>query len=117
MGVYWNWRNRGFKTATKIGYPSGLQRGEVIQVDSGPLSFTNWDEKIVSLVHGKPQEQGGTSGGAWIPDLAWSTVDANHNHVISVSSFTQSGIESTIYGTYLDDGYKDLRDYTARGCQ
>lgn len=117
LGVSWNWRNSGFTTATKIGYPSGLQGGQIIQVDLGPLSFTNWDENIASLVHGKPQEQGGTSGGAWIHDLAWSSGDQNKNHVISVSSHTRGGIESTIYGPYLDDGYKDLRDYTARGCQ
>jgi hypothetical protein len=114
FGTQWNWRGR-YDRATKIGYPGGILNGEVIQVDSGPLTFTDDDEEIARLVHGKPQKQGGTSGGAWVGD--YSTSDNQKNHVISVSSHTRGNDETVIYGPYLDDSFKDLFNYTARGCR
>jgi hypothetical protein len=109
FGWQWNWRGK-YEEATKIGYPGGLVSGRVIQVDAGPLSFTE-NGSIVRLLHGKQAEQAGTSGGAWVGDFG------KGNYVISVSSFTRGQDESIIYGPYFDDSLKQLFDYTARGCR
>ena len=112
FGIEWDWEGK-YKTATKIGYPVGIADGEVIQVLTGPISIT---DGIVELHHGDPNEQGGSSGGAWIGDYD-TKGDPKHNHIISVESFGFDGKPGYDYGPYFNDRVKKLFDYVSNGCQ
>jgi hypothetical protein len=112
FGTQWDWQG-AYKNATKIGYPVGISEGEVIQVLPGPISVS---DGIVELRHGDPNEQGGSSGGAWIGDYD-TKGDAKRNHIISVESFGFDGKPGVDYGPYFDDRVKQLFDYVSNGCQ
>jgi hypothetical protein len=112
FGTQWDWQG-SYDKATKIGYPVGISKGEVIQVLPGPISIT---DGIVELRHGDPNEQGGSSGGAWIGDYD-TKGDADHNHIISVESFGYDGKPGVDYGPYFDDRVKQLFDYVSNGCK
>ncbi len=112
FGTQWDWQG-DYKSATKIGYPVGISKGEVIQVLPGPITI---DSGLVELRHGDPNEQGGSSGGAWIGDYD-SKGDPNHNHIISIESFGFEGKPGVDYGPYFDDRVKKLFDYVSNGCK
>lgn len=112
FGTQWDWQG-AYNKATKIGYPSGIANGEVIQILPGPISVS---EGIVELRHGDPNEQGGSSGGAWIGDYD-TKGDPQRNHVISVESFGFEGKPGVDYGPYFDDRIKQLYDYVSNGCK
>ena len=112
FGTQWDWKGE-YKTATKIGYPSGISEGQVIQVMPGPIDVS---DGIVQLRHGDPSEQGGSSGGAWIGDYD-TKGDPDHNHIISVESFGFKDQPGVDYGPYFDDRVKQLYDYVSNGCK
>ena len=112
FGTQWDWQGT-YSNATKIGYPVGISEGEVIQVLPGPISISNG---IVELRHGDPNEQGGSSGGAWIGDYD-SASGPEHNHIISIESFGFDGKPGVDYGPYFDDRVKQLFDYVSNGCK
>jgi len=112
FGTEWNWQG-AYSRATKIGYPVGISSGEVIQVLSGPIAV---GEGLVQLSHGDPNQQGGSSGGAWIGDYDTQN-DANRNHVISVESFGFKDKPGVDYGPYFDGRVKQLYDYVSNGCK
>jgi hypothetical protein len=79
----------------------------------GPIAV---GEGLVELRHGDPNEQGGSSGGAWIGDYD-TKGDASRNHIISVESFGFKDKPGVDYGPYFDDRIKKLYDYVSNGCQ
>jgi hypothetical protein len=111
FGVEWNWGK--YKDGTKIGYPGGIEDGEVIQVDKGPLSLI---DGLVEMKHGNEADQGGSSGGAWVAKYT-NAKDKKSNYIISVESFGFEGIPGIDYGPYLDDNFKGLWDYVANDCK
>ena len=112
FGMQWNWQG-AYNQATKIGYPVGISKGEVIQVLSGPIAVGNG---LVELRHGNPNEQGGSSGGAWIGNYD-SSNSPSDNHVISVESFGFKNKPGVDYGPYFDERIKKLYDYVGNGCK
>jgi hypothetical protein len=115
FGMTWDWQGK-YNNATKLGYPKGIIGGKLIQVDAGPLDFEEFGQNVISLHHGRNEEQGGTSGGAWVADFSYSSA-ASSNHIISVSSHTRGDDESVLYGPYFDDNFRELFDYVSRGCR
>lgn len=112
FGTHWNWDGQ-YSDAVKIGYPGGVENGEVIQVEKGPIQFV---EGVVQLTHGNPADQGGSSGGAWIGAFSdGNNTDANY--IISVESFGVDGQPGIDYGPYLNEEFKSLFDYGENGCQ
>jgi hypothetical protein len=111
FGTKWNWWDE-YKTATRVGYPRGDLRGLVMQVDQGDVSLDN--QSIVKLKHQNPADQLGSSGGAWVG--GFGTV-AQNNYVISVSSYVYDGVAFQQFGPYFTPEFKELMDYTKRGCR
>ena len=107
FGYQWGW-NGQYRSAVRIGYPSGLIRGQVIQVDRGPLSIRGG---VVELQHGVRANPHGSSGGAWIGDYNGG------DHAISVVSFSQDNRPGVAFGPYFRAPFKDLLNYTQRGCR
>ncbi len=112
FGTQWDWQGT-YKNANKIGYPSGVDQGEVMQVVGGPITV---GEGLVQMKHGDPNKQQGSSGGAWIGDYD-TKGDPEHNHIISVESFNFADQPGVDYGPYFDDRVKKLYDYVSNGCQ
>jgi hypothetical protein len=113
FGMQWSWWVGQFDRATKIGYPSGSDKGEVIQIDAGPLSVT---DGIVELKHGNMHVQHGASGGAWIGDYSTNPV-SNLNHIISSQSFSRDETSGISYGPYYTDSVLTLLNYVKAGCR
>ena len=111
FGTQWNWEGN-YDASTKIGYPVGVMKGEVIQVEHGPISI---EDGIVELRHGNKAEQGGSSGGAWIGD--YNSAKGDFNHVISIELFGYDDKPGVDYGPYFDDRIKTLYDYVNNGCK
>jgi hypothetical protein len=117
FGYHFDWSAKEYPTASKIGYPSDILKGQVVQMDSGPLFFADGHEDIVGLRHGNRQDAGGSSGGAWVGHMA-TRAGPNTNLVISVTSHHRGDDTSVSYGPYLQKAnFKSLLDYTARGCK
>ncbi|MCB1496167.1 MAG: trypsin-like serine protease [Bauldia sp.] len=112
FGTHWDWQGQ-YNDVTKIGYPGGVENGEVIQVEKGPIQMV---EGVVQLKHGNPADQGGSSGGAWIGKFD-SGNNNDANYIISVESFGIDGQPGIDYGPYLNDDFKSLWDYGENGCQ
>ena len=115
FGFQWNWIGK-YRSATRIGYPRGSLKGEVVQVDNGPLSVTNG---IVQLKHGNMDDQHGSSGGGYVG--AYSTESrSDRNSIISLQSFShgKGGETSGIgYGPYFTEQIFDLFKYVRAGCR
>ncbi len=112
FGTEWDWQGT-YQQATKIGYPQGIDNGEVIQVLPGPISVA---DGLVELRHGDTNAQQGSSGGAWIGDYD-TKGDAEKNHVITIESFGFKDKPGVDYGPYFDDRVKQLFDYVSNGCK
>jgi hypothetical protein len=115
FGLQWNWMGT-YNRATKIGYPSGSFKGEVIQVDAGPLSVR---DGLVELNHGNKDVQHGSSGGGYVGDYS-TNPNGNANHIISSESFSrgEAGETSGIgYGPYYTEQIFTLFNYTKAGCK
>ncbi len=112
FGTQWGWDGQ-YNNAVKIGYPGGVENGEVIQVEKGPIQFV---EGVVQLQHGNPADQGGSSGGAWIGKFS-NGQETDANYIISLESFGIDGKPGVDYGPYLNQDFKSLWDYGENGCQ
>jgi hypothetical protein len=114
FGQHTNWGGT-YTTATTIGYPQTMQDGEVIQVDSGPVTLLG---DIAQLHHGVTLSQKGRSGGAWVGKFSGSKGDNKNNYAISVNSFQRGeGSDGNMYGPILGDSFVKLRNYVAAGCK
>ena len=111
FGTEWNWQ--GHNGAAKIGYPQGVERGEIIQVHRGGLARNN---SIVSLRHGNLADPRGGSGGAWVTPYAANFGD-DTNYAISVSSFVYNSQPGVQFGPYFDGAFRQLFQYVERGCK
>jgi len=112
FGTQWNWQGE-YDNAAKIGYPTSMEDGEVIQVEKGPI---NIQDGIVQMNYGNPADQGGSSGGAWIGGFTDAS-GTEGNHVISLQSFHFEDETGVGYGPYLTDAFRKLWLFTANGCQ
>jgi hypothetical protein len=116
FGWHYGWTEKDYKSATIIGYPGDLQRGEVIQVNSGPLAIMEDDDWIVAVNHNNPKHLGGGSGGAWLGKMSSSTA-GDVNQVISVASFYYTFEPNIMFGPrFTFDNFKDLLDYASNRC-
>ena len=113
FGTHWGWRGQ-YNDGVKIGYPGGVENGEIIQVERGPLAFV---DGVVQMKHGNAADQGGSSGGAWIGAFSDREGNNDGNYVISVESFGYVEEPGIDYGPYLDENFKDLWDYVENGCR
>jgi hypothetical protein len=116
FGLAWGWAGQ-YHRATKIGYPNGDFKGEVIQVDAGPLSVK---DGLVELRHGNRHVQHGSSGGGYVGDYSTNS-NGDDNHIISSESFSpggEAGETSGIgYGPYYTDEIFSLFKYANAGCR
>jgi len=102
-------------TATKIGYPSDIEDGKVIQVEVGRL-FKTADPKIIGLDHGNALNKGGSSGGAWVGRYD-PRGSPRSNYIITVNSFGYPDQPGISFGPYWDSKMEDLLKYAQRGCR
>jgi hypothetical protein len=98
------WAQR-YNKATSIGYPSAIDKGEIIQVVSGPLKKYNPYVNVYELNQGVAKYTQGASGGAWVGDYSKKK---GKNEVISVNSFIFANRKGRMYGPYLDNKFVDL---------
>jgi len=115
FGWQYNWWGN-YDQVPKIGYPSAINGGQVIQVDFGKLT-RGWDPKIVGLNHGNPKNAEGSSGGAWVGRYETSGSNIQANFVLSVTSHHMGEDRSISYGPYWDENFGELLKYTQRGCK
>jgi len=109
------WRGK-YNSVGKIGYPRDLERGQVIQVDFGRL-IKGPRNDIVGLNHGNPRNAEGSSGGGWVARLDTTGNNPGSNRVISVTSHHLGDDKETSYGPYWDNRFRELINYTGRGCR
>jgi Trypsin len=112
FGTRWNWAG-DYDSLSKIGYPTSMEDGEVIQVEHGPVTI---QDGIVEMHHGNMKNQGGSSGGAWIGGYNDGSGD-DGNRVVSVQSFSYEGVEGYGYGPYLSDSFRKLWQFTENDCK
>jgi V8-like Glu-specific endopeptidase len=98
------WAQR-YNNATSIGYPSAIDKGQIIQVVSGPLKRYNPYVNVYELNQGVAKFTQGASGGAWVGDYSKKK---GKNEVISVNSFIFANRKGRIYGPYLTNDFFDL---------
>jgi hypothetical protein len=103
-----------YRRAVKIGYPTKMYSGKVIQVEPGP--FSRASAGLVKLQHNNPRSTGGSSGGAWVGDYA-SAAGIGKNHVISVTAFHKNNDPNTSYGPEFNAAFKSLLDFVSRECK
>ncbi len=108
FGWHANWLPDTYRRGTKVGYPSDILNGLVIQMDSGPVADVAGEEDMLSLAHGNPRNAGGSSGGAWVGNFSRSTAGANSNRVISVTSHHRGDDTTVTYGVRLGTGFIEL---------
>jgi Trypsin len=113
FGTEWGWQGE-YSDAAKIGYPGGVDDGEVIQVEKGPIAFV---DGVVQMKHGNTADQGGSSGGAWIGKFSDAEGNDDGNYIISLESFGYDEEPGVDYGPYLDENFKSLWDYVENGCK
>jgi hypothetical protein len=106
------WDTDLYSELRKVGYPSNIKSGEVIQVERGPVSVK---DGLVELRHGNPLSGGGSSGGAWIGDYTISS-ESPANYIVSVTSFSYNGRPDVDYGPYFDSDFRKLLDHVRGGC-
>jgi hypothetical protein len=101
---------------TKIGYPSDILNGQVIQMDTGPVADVQGENDMLSLRHGNPRNAGGSSGGAWVGNFSRSAAAPAVNRVISVNSHHRGDDTTVSHGVRLGTGFVDLLEGINRGC-
>jgi hypothetical protein len=116
---YFNWDvdwSGKYQNATMTGYPLAVLRGQIIQIVDGELHFASNRRNVVELVHAERTDiTQGASGGAWVANFSKEET-ANHNNVISVSSYLNSRLPGVSFGPYLTADYRKLLDHVSRGC-
>jgi hypothetical protein len=115
FGWHANWLLEAYQRAPKIGYPSDILNGQVIQMDTGPLLAVQGEDELVALRHGNPRNAGGSSGGAWVGNFSWSAT-GNGNRVISVTSHHRGDDTTVSYGVRLGTGFMEMLESINRGC-
>jgi hypothetical protein len=106
-----------YREATGTGYPTAMLQGQVIQAARGELQIVPnlGTPNVVVLKHNVADLTQGSSGGAWVANFGREE-DADHNRVVSVSSFyivNQPGIS---FGPYLTADFAQLFEYVSKGC-
>jgi hypothetical protein len=116
---YFNWDvdwGGKYQSATMSGYPLAVLNGQIIQIVDGELHFASNRRNVVELVHAERTDiTQGASGGAWVANFSKEEA-ANHNSVISVSSYAIPGSPGVSFGPYLTADFRALLDYVSRGC-
>jgi hypothetical protein len=116
---YFNWDidwSGKYQTATMTGYPLAVLNGQIIQIVDGALHFAPNRRNVVELVHAERTDiTQGASGGAWVANFSKEEA-ANHNDVLSVSSYLVSRLPGVSFGPYLTADYRKLLDHVSRGC-
>ena len=107
-----------FKAATATGYPGALLGGQIIEKVRG--SFAGLPPGVnmpneVALNHGEVKFTQGSSGGAWVANFSQSE-DADHNIIVSLSSFVRNDALGLSFGPYLTSDFRRLLEYTTNGC-
>jgi Trypsin len=107
-----DWQGK-YRDATATGYPAAMLGGEIIQKADGEIFIPNLPN-VVALRHNHAGLTRGSSGGAWVANFNQQE-DAQHNIIISVSSFVtnQSGVS---FGPYPTSAFYRLLDYVSKGC-
>jgi hypothetical protein len=110
-----NWQGK-YRTATATGYPGAMLGGQIIQRALGEIVSVNVaPPQVVALKHNQVNLTQGSSGGAWVANFSKDD-DANHNIIISLTSFI-SGVQPGVsFGPYLTSDFKQLFDYVSKGC-
>jgi hypothetical protein len=116
FGWQYGWSEEDYPDGVIVGYPSDIANGQVVQVNSGHITFYDKAGGIVGMRHRDARNQGGASGGAWVGKYS-REMTGNSNRVISVTSFGYEGDPLTLYGPLLDKNFKSLLEYTSRGCR
>jgi trypsin len=116
FGHHWGYADNDYTSGPKVGYPGDILNGQVIQGDNGPFFVMDDEPGIIGLRHGNPRNAGGSSGGAWVGRYS-KTLAANNNFAISVTSHHRGDDTTISYGPKFDRGFKELLDYTSRGCR
>ena len=116
---YFNWDvdwSGKYQNATMTGYPLAVLNGQIIQIVDGALHFAPNRRNVVELVHAERTNiTQGASGGAWVGNFSKEEA-ANHNNVLSVSSYLVSRLPGISFGPYLTADYRKLLDHVSRGC-
>jgi hypothetical protein len=115
FGWHANWPTDAYPRVPKIGYPADILNGQVIQMDTGPLTPVDGEEELVALKHGNPRNAGGSSGGAWVGNFSRSA-NGPGNRVISVTSHHRGDDTTVSYGVRLGTGFMELLESISRGC-
>lgn len=114
FGWQLDWRG-AYPEATAIGYPAAIDRGDVIQMVSGPLFFLKELSGMVIMREATTRFSNGASGGALVGNFR-TDGGSTGNRVISVLS-SRNETAPLLLGPYFDDGFRALYDYVARGCR
>ena len=116
---YFNWDvdwSGKYQNATMTGYPLAVLNGQIIQIVDGTLHFAPDRHNVVELVHAERTEiTQGASGGAWVANFSKEET-ADHNSVLSVSSYLVPRSPGISFGPYLTADYRKLLDHVSRGC-
>jgi hypothetical protein len=98
-----SWRGN-YREAVKLGYPSEIEDGKIIQLESGPLFFPTDRPGTVAIRHSNPRSGGGSSGGAFVANFSYAG-GPRTNLVISVTASTYGKNPNVDLGPYLDDAF------------
>jgi hypothetical protein len=109
-----DWQGK-FSGATATGYPGAILGGEVIEKTQGDLIQPSDVPNEYALKHGQKRFTQGSSGGAWVGNFD-STIDADHNIVISISSIGLEKLPGFTFGPYFTSDFTQLLEYVSNGC-
>ena len=109
-----DWQGK-YSGATATGYPASILEGEVIEKAHGELLSVSDFPNEYALKHGQSKFTYGASGGAWVANFS-DQVDADHNIVVSLTSFGIDKLPGLSFGPYLTSDFKRLADYVSNGC-
>jgi V8-like Glu-specific endopeptidase len=98
-----SWRGN-YRDAVKLGYPSEIEGGKVIQLESGPLYFPPDRPGTVAIRHSNPRSGGGSSGGAFVANFSYAG-GPRTNLVVSVTASTYGKNPNVDLGPYLDGAF------------
>jgi hypothetical protein len=111
-----DWIGR-YSHATATGYPAALLEGAVIQAAGGDI-FVPPDLaslNVVGLKHNVAGLTEGSSGGVWVANYG-PEEDAEHNIIISVTSFLRPNHPGISFGPIMTPDFTRLFEYVSRGC-
>jgi Trypsin len=100
--------------ATATGYPAAMLGGQIIQIAHGKIFILNLPN-VVALRHNHAGLTQGSSGGAWVANFNQQE-DAQHNIIITVTSFVTPNQSGVSFGPYLTSAFYRLLDYVSKGC-